>query len=70
MPLTLLRPMDAVVVLYAEGAHEMSKALIASLSRAIFGTGHVASAGKLQGLIARISYRVSGNSNPLTTTSK
>ena len=47
MPLTLLRPMDAVVALYAEGAHEMSEALI-----------------------ARISYRVSGNSNPLTTTSK
>ena len=70
MPLTLLRPMDAVVALYAEGSHEMSEALIASLSRAIFGTGHLASAGRLQRLIARISYRDSGNSNPRTTLSK
>ena len=58
MPLTLLRPMDAVVALYAEGSHEMSEALIASLSRAVFDTGHVASAGRLQRLMARIAYRV------------
>ena len=58
MTLSLLRPMDAVVALYSDGAHEMSEAIIASLSRAVFGTGHVALAGRLQRLMARVAYRI------------
>ncbi|MEO6784849.1 MAG: hypothetical protein ABI318_01845 [Chthoniobacteraceae bacterium] len=58
MTLSLLRPMDAVVALYSEGAPEVSEAIIASLSQAVFGGRHLASAGALQRLMARISYRI------------
>ena len=50
--------MDAVVALYSEGDHELSEAIIASLSRAVFGERHVSPAGPAQRALARISYRV------------
>ncbi len=34
-----IRPMDAVMALYSDGDRELSEAIIASLSRAIFGEG-------------------------------
>ena len=53
-----IRPMDAVVALYAEGNDELSEAIIASLSRAVFGEKHVSPAGPAQRAVARISYRI------------
>lgn len=53
-----LRPMDAVAALYSEGAHEMSEAIIESLSRAVFGKGQMTTAGPLQQVMARVAYRV------------
>ena len=53
-----IRPMDAVVALYAEGNDELSEAIIASLSRAVFGEKHVSPAGPAQRALARISYRI------------
>ena len=53
-----LRAMDAVVALYSEGDHELSEAIIASLSRAVFEESHGRPAGPAQKALARISYRV------------
>ena len=53
-----LRAMDAVAALYSEGEHELSEAIIASLSRAIFEGDPGRPAGRAQKALARISYRV------------
>ena len=53
-----IRPMDAVVALYSEGDHELSEAIIASLSHAVFGESYGGPAGPAQRALARISYRV------------
>lgn len=53
-----VKPMDAVVALYAEGQHALSEKIIASLSEAIFKGGGASPAGLLQRLLARGSYRV------------
>lgn len=50
--------MEAVAALYAEGEHELSEAIIASLSRAVFGGGSLAPAGLVQRAMARITYRI------------
>jgi hypothetical protein len=53
-----IRPMDAVAALYSEGDHELSEAIIASLSHAVFGESYGGAAGAAQRALARISYRV------------
>src|SRR4051812_15340051 len=53
-----MRAMDAVDVLYSEGDHELSEAIITSLSRAVFEGSHGRPAGLAQRTLARISYRV------------
>ncbi len=53
-----IRPMDAVVALYSEGEHELSEAIIASLSRAVFEGRNARPAGPAKRALARISYRV------------
>ena len=53
-----IRPMDAVVALYSNGEHELSEAIIGSLSRAIFGGGQFKPAGPAKRVMARISYQV------------
>jgi hypothetical protein len=53
-----IRPMDAVVALYSDCDHELSEAIIASLSRAIFGGGDFKPASLAQKALSRISYRV------------
>ncbi len=50
--------MDAVVALYSEGNHELSEAIIASLSRAVFEGSHGRPSGPAQRSLARVSYRV------------
>ena len=58
MPLHQVRPMDAVSALYSDGSHELSEAIIASLSRTVFGGGPAASAGMIQRAMARLAYRI------------
>lgn len=53
-----LRPMDAVAALYSDGDHELSEAIIASLSRAVFEENNCQPAGPAKRALARISYRV------------
>ena len=53
-----IRPMDAVVARYSEGDHALSEAIVASLSRAVFGESYGGPAGPAQRALARISYRV------------
>src|SRR3954453_12813912 len=53
-----ISPMDAVVALYSEGNHELSEAIVASLSHAVFGESYGGPAGPTQRALARISYRV------------
>ncbi len=53
-----VRPMDAVFALYSDGAHEMSAAIVASLSRAVFGGAGRVPAGMIQRAMARLSYRL------------
>ncbi len=50
--------MDAVAALYSDGQVELSEAIIASLSRALFGVASGAPAGLLQRLFSRLSHRV------------
>lgn len=50
--------MDAVVALHSEGHHELSEAIIASLSSAVFGGLRVLPAGLVQRAMARTSYRL------------
>src|SRR6266536_1966016 len=53
-----IRPMDAVAALYSEGQIELSEAIIASLSCALFGVASGAPAGLVQRLFSRLSHRV------------
>jgi hypothetical protein len=53
-----IRPMDAVAALYSDSDHELSEAIIASLSRVIFGGAYFKPAGPAQRAMARISYRL------------
>ena len=48
-----LKPMDAVAALYSDDDHELSAAIIGSLSRAIFEGSHVKPAGTLKKALAR-----------------
>ncbi len=50
--------MDAVVALYSAGENELSEAIIAGLSRVIFGGGHFKPAGPAQRALARVSHLV------------
>lgn len=50
--------MDAVVALYTAGNQELSEAIIASLSRAVFEGEDAGPAGLLQTVMARVSYRI------------
>ncbi|HEY3897908.1 MAG TPA: hypothetical protein VGM54_04795 [Chthoniobacter sp.] len=52
-----IRPMDAVVALYSDGERELTEAIIASLSRAIFSGVDGAPARLAQRAMARVSYR-------------
>lgn len=53
-----LRPMDAVAALYSGGQHELSEAIVASLSRAVFGEGRIRPAGPAKRTLARAFYRI------------
>src|SRR2546430_10851837 len=53
-----IRPMDAVAALYSDGQVELSEAIVASLSRALFGVASGAPAGLAQRLFSRLSHRV------------
>lgn len=53
-----LKPMDAVAALYADDNHELSSAIMASLSRAIFEGSPIKPAGPLKRALARLSHRV------------
>jgi hypothetical protein len=53
-----IRPMDAVAALYSDGEVELSEAIIASLSCALFGVARGAPAGLVQRLVSRLSHRV------------
>jgi hypothetical protein len=53
-----LKPMDAVAALFSNDHHELSEAIVASLSRAIFNGGEIRPAGRVQRTFARVSYRV------------
>jgi hypothetical protein len=50
--------MDAVAALYSDGDVELSQAIIASLSCALFGIASGAPAGRCQRLLSRVSHRV------------
>jgi len=50
--------MDAVVALYSDGDAELSEAIIASLSCAVFGPGSVTRAGLPQKLFSRFTHQV------------
>ena len=50
--------MDAVMALYSEGNQELSEAIIASLSGAVFEGGDVEPASLVQRVVARASYRI------------
>ncbi|MEI8108248.1 MAG: hypothetical protein WCI46_10550 [Verrucomicrobiota bacterium] len=53
-----IRPMDAVVALHSAGNEELSVAMIASLSRAVFGGSTMEPARLGQRLFSRLSYRL------------
>jgi hypothetical protein len=53
-----LKPMDAVAALYANDDHELSAAIIGSLSQAIFHGKDIKPAGPVKRALARISHRV------------
>ena len=53
-----LKPMDAVAALYSNDHHELSEAIVASLSRAIFNGIEIRPAGRVQRTLARVSYRI------------
>jgi hypothetical protein len=50
--------MDAVAALYSDGQIELSEAIVASLSRALFGVASGAPAGLVQRVVSRLSHRV------------
>lgn len=53
-----VRPMDAVAALYSENHLDLSHAIIASLSRAVFGKGNPAPAGLVRRALARVTLRL------------
>lgn len=53
-----IRPMEAVAALYADGERELTEAIVASLSGAIFGGGEFKPAGQAKRAMARLSYRL------------
>ena len=53
-----LKPMDAVAALYSGDDHELSAAILGSLSQTIFEGSHVKPAGALKKVLARLSHRV------------
>ena len=53
-----LKPMDAVAALYSSENPELSAAIIASLSRAVFDTNAILPAGALKRSLARLAHRV------------
>lgn len=53
-----MNPMDAVSALYAEGHEDEAQAIVAGLSRAIFGEHGISPAGLGRRLLARVMYRV------------
>jgi hypothetical protein len=53
-----LKPMDAVAALYSGGRQELSEAIVASLSRAIFGEGKIRPSGRARRTLARAFYRI------------
>jgi hypothetical protein len=53
-----LKPMDAVAALFSNGHHELSEAIVASLSRAIFNGIEIRPAGWVQRTFARASYQI------------
>jgi hypothetical protein len=53
-----LKPMDAVAALYSSENPELSAAIIASLSRAVFDTDAIQPAGALKRALARVAHRV------------
>ncbi len=56
--LSIIRPMDAVVVLYSTGDPRLTEAIIASLSHGVFEGVHGGPASRGQRAFARFSYRV------------
>jgi hypothetical protein len=50
--------MDAVAALYSEGDEELSGAIVAGLSRAVFDGGEVKPAGRIRNALARVTYRI------------
>ena len=53
-----LKPMDAVAALYSHEHHEVSEAIVASLSDAIFNRNEIRPAGRVQRTFALASYRI------------
>jgi hypothetical protein len=53
-----LKPMDAVAALYSSENAELSAAIIASLSKAVFDTNAIQPAGTLKRVLARVAHRV------------
>jgi len=53
-----LKPMEAVAALYGSGRRELSEAIVASLSRAVFSGGKMRPAGRAQRTLARAFYRI------------
>jgi hypothetical protein len=53
-----LKPMDAVSALYTGDNHELSSAIVNSLSQAIFEGNEIKPAGKLKQALAHVSHRV------------
>src|SRR6476620_7865172 len=53
-----LRPMEAAKALYSNNHHELSEEIVASLSHAIFSGCDIKPAGKVQRILARVSYRI------------
>lgn len=53
-----LTPMSAVAALYAKDGHELTEAIVASLSRAIFHDDEAKPAGRRKIFLGRVSHRV------------
>jgi hypothetical protein len=63
-----LKPMDAVVALFSNGHQELSEAIVASLSRAIFNGIEIRPAGWVQRTFARASCRILQWTTTISTT--
>ena len=53
-----LKPMEAVAALYSGNDHQLSAAILGSLSKTIFEGSHAKPAGALKQVLARLSHRV------------